>query len=47
VGKLIIKVEHRVHPEVIMLNTKESMEQEIDKESTMVLEEKVANLEKT
>jgi hypothetical protein len=40
-------VEHRVHPEVKMLSTKESMVQEIDKESTMVLEEKVANSEKT
>jgi hypothetical protein len=40
-------VEHKVHPEVKMVNTKESMEQETDRENTMVQVAKVANLEKT
>jgi hypothetical protein len=40
-------VEHKVHPEGKMVNTSESMEQETDRESTMVLEEKVASSAKT
>ena len=40
-------VEHKVLPEARMGNTNESMEQATDRESTMVLEEKVVNSEKT
>jgi hypothetical protein len=40
-------VEHKVPPEARMGNTNESTEQATDRESTMVLVEKVANSEKT
>jgi len=40
-------VEHKVLPEVKMVNTKESTEQETDRENTMVQVAKVANLAKT
>ena len=40
-------VEHKVLPEVKMENTKESTEQETDRENTMVQVAKEANLEKT
>jgi hypothetical protein len=40
-------VEPKVLPEVKMVNTKESMEQETDRENTMVQVAKVANLVKT
>jgi hypothetical protein len=40
-------VEHKVPPEARTVNTNESTEQATDRESTMVLEEKVVNSEKT
>ena len=44
---IMLVEEHKVHPEVKMLNTKESTEQETDRENTMVQVAKEANLEKT